>query len=151
MRTLRSLALLLTAGLLVVSTAGCDSGGDDDAAPIHEGEFEATTLTFENEDVSGDVLAEGGSFTLDFNEDGTVNGQSVIPASFTEPDEGASEVEADGTYTLEGEDLTFDFDGPDNRQNDNFLGEFVTDTADWTYEDGVIRADVEGATIVLER
>ena len=148
MRRFPSFLALIAAGLLL-ATAGCDSGPDDDGPPSLDATFEATTFTVTRPPIRElNVLeALNGSLTMDFDESGTV----VVDFAVAVPGQDDIDERAEGTYELDGDgNLTFDFgeEGQDLRET---LREQIGEEPTWTYADGVIRTEGDDYEVVLKR
>jgi hypothetical protein len=135
MRTPRSRRTLLSTTLFL----GVVACGSDPILPTVAdiaGSYEATLF------VGGgfDVLAEGGSLTLTFGENGSVSGTLFIPGSAGGP------LTADmaGTFTVSGGNISI------SQSADTFVRD-----ATWTWNNGVIDGAWSGggvtATVRLER
>lgn len=105
-RTLRPLSLALFVVLMALVSVGCDGAEDEGPA----GTYAATRFVVEPDGEGDplDVLAGGGSLTLTLRDDRTFSGALFVPASIGgEPDEGDLDEAFSGTYTIQGETVTF--------------------------------------------
>lgn len=81
----------------------------DDPLTVNEisGSYEASTFTLTQDGSTDDLLAQGGTLTL--NADGTTSGRLFVP----DGNEDGSDFDADlaGTWTLNGSRVSFDHPG----------------------------------------
>jgi hypothetical protein len=97
-------ALLL---LALVAVAAC---GDDSTGPSRAdvaGDYRATTLTADIGGQTVDVLAAGVTLDLTLRSDGTTTGRFFVPAALNEDGEGDLDADLSGTWTLNGNTVTF--------------------------------------------
>jgi hypothetical protein len=88
-------------------TLGC--GGDDSFSPTVEnvaGTYQASTLTATQSGITVNLLSLGGAVDIVLNQDGTTTGRVFAPGL----DQGGQDLDVDlaGTWTLQGETVTFD-------------------------------------------
>jgi hypothetical protein len=98
--TLRGPSLALT-----IALAAC---GDDFSPTVENvaGAYSASTFTYQADDGTTDLLADGAVVSIELAEDGTTTGEIFVEGG----GEGGADLEADlaGTWTLEGSTVTFD-------------------------------------------
>ena len=106
---------LKLAPVLLLLTLSC--GGDDDPfTPTVEtvaGSYQASSLTGTQSGITVNLLSLGASVEMVLNEDGTTTGRVFAPGL----DEGGQDLDVDlaGTWTLQGETVTF------NQAGDTFI------------------------------
>jgi hypothetical protein len=88
-------------------TLGC--GGDDSFSPTVKnvaGTYQASTLTATQSGITVNLLSLGGAVDIVLNQDGTTTGRVFAPGL----DQGGQDLDVDlaGTWTLQGETVTFD-------------------------------------------
>lgn len=129
------------AALLAVVFVGCDA--DSNPGPVSTGDsvagrYVATTFEAFALDDADDLLAAGGSLTIDLRSDSTASGLLIVPDVLDE--DGDGQYPFGGTYSVYGDVVRFDHEA------DTFIRD-----VDWTYDDGVLRAEESFVRIVLER
>src|SRR5215210_6896544 len=87
-------------------------GGDDSFSPTVEnvaGTYQASTLTATQSGITVNLLSLGGTVDIVLNQDGTTTGRVFAPGL----DQGGQDLDVDlaGTWTLQGETVTFDHAG----------------------------------------
>lgn len=100
--------------MIVLLTLSC--GGDDSFSPTVEnvaGSYQASTLTGTQSGITVNLLSLGATVAIVLNEDGTTTGRVFAPGL----DEGGQDLDVDlaGTWTLQGETVTF------NQTGDSFI------------------------------
>ena len=100
--------------MIVLLTLSC--GGDDSFSPTVEnvaGSYQASTLTGTQSGITLNLLSLGATVAIVLNEDGTTTGRVFAPGL----DEGGQDLDVDlaGTWTLQGETVTF------NQTGDSFI------------------------------
>lgn len=130
----RSLAIL---ALATLGSTACDDATDPDLPDV-PARYEATTFIGHADAGDVDVLAAGGSITLELDADGTTTGTMFVPGG----DEDGSDYTADltGTWTLNGDLVTLD------HAADTFLRDVT-----FTYDDGRLVSESAFADVVLTR
>jgi hypothetical protein len=94
----------------VLLTLSC--GGDDPFSPTVQnvaGSYQATTLTATESGITTNLLQLGATIEIVLNENGTTTGRLFAPGL----DEGGGDVDVDlvGTWTLNGDTVTFEQEG----------------------------------------
>ena len=103
--------------LLLLLTLSC--GGDDEPfSPTVEnvaGSYQASSLTGTQSGITVNLLSLGATVAIVLNEDGTTTGRVFAPGL----DEGGQDLDVDlaGTWTLQGETVTF------TQTGDTFIGD----------------------------
>jgi hypothetical protein len=118
--------------VLLASPAACDDGTD----PSNDvtGQYQATTFTITRVGLPpADVLAAGGSMTLELTEDGRTAGNLFIPQSLTD-DPQDLELSLVGTYTRSGDTVHLLHDG----SVDSFL-----ELVDWGVGSNTLSANAQ--------
>jgi hypothetical protein len=105
---------LKLAPIVVLLTLSC--GGDDPFSPTVQnvaGSYQASSLTGTQSGVTLNLLSLGATVAMVLNEDGTTTGRVFAPGL----DEGGQDLDVDlaGTWTLQGETVTF------NQAGDTFI------------------------------
>lgn len=129
--------LATTVALGAVALIGCDDATEPDMATV-AGSYQATTFVGHTETGDIDVLAEGGSLTMTLTATGTTTGSLFVPGG--EEDGTDAVVDLSGTWTLDGDEVTFDHD------SDTFLRDVT-----FTYEGGRLISSSVYADVVLTR
>lgn len=123
--------ILLSATALV----GCEDTTGPPTMDDVAGSYHATTLIGHTDAGDIDVLARGGSLTLTLAADGTAMGTLFVP----DGDEDGSDLTADlsGTWTLDGDEVTFQHDA------DTFIRNVT-----FTYHAGLVLEDRRVSALV---
>lgn len=100
---------LLPLALLTVAACGDDSTGPSRADVA--GDYTATTLVITASGQTINALAAGVTLDVTLNSDGTTTGRLFTPAEFNDPDEGDLDTDLSGTWTLNGNTVTFQQSG----------------------------------------
>lgn len=105
---------LMIVPVILLLTLSC--GGDDSFSPTVEnvsGSYQASSLTGTQSGITVNLLSLGATVAIVLNADGTTTGRVFAPGL----DEGGQDLDVDlaGTWTLEGETVTF------NQPGDTFI------------------------------